>query len=155
MNADNPTPRVGYSQLKDFIGKRVIFVGKVENLESGVVHLQAPDGSRVKVQANSTYDTAYVEVLGTVVDPETIREELHVHYGESFGEPFDNHHVTAPTQVVSHSCAAAVAACLAVGSTSACASVRAILHVLHRSATTPQLSSISNWPCCPAYAMQT
>lgn len=85
MNADNPTPRVGYSQLKDFIGKRVIFVGKMDTVEGGIVHLHAPDGSRVKVHANSTYDTTYVEVLGTVIDPESIREESHVHYGESFG----------------------------------------------------------------------
>lgn len=86
MNADNPTPRIGFSQMKDFIGKRIIFVGKVENIEAGTVTLQAPDGSRVRVHANSPYDTAYVEVTGTVLDPESIREESHVHYGDAFGK---------------------------------------------------------------------
>lgn len=84
MNADSPTPRVGYSQLKDFIGKRVLFVGKVDTIEGGIVQLLAPDGSRVKVHANTPFDTAFVEVLGTVMDPESIREELHVHFGDSF-----------------------------------------------------------------------
>ncbi|WIA22828.1 hypothetical protein OEZ86_009777 [Tetradesmus obliquus] len=85
MNVDQPTPRVGLPQLKNYIGKTVIFVGKVETLQGQQVQMSAPDGSRVTIQAgNSTFDTQFVEVTGTVVDPMTIREESHVEFGEKF-----------------------------------------------------------------------
>lgn len=86
MNCDNPTPRVGFGQLKSYIGRKVIFVGKIESIDNGLVNMQAPDGSKVVVQANTNYDTPFVEVTGVVVDPMTIREESHVSYGENFGE---------------------------------------------------------------------
>lgn len=78
-------PRVGFGQLKSFVGRSVIFVGRVESMEGGVVVMQAPDGSHVHVQASSSFDTPFVEVTGVVVDPQTIREESHVDYGDSFG----------------------------------------------------------------------
>lgn len=85
MNVDQPTPRVGFPQLKNYIGKTVIFVGKVETLQGQQVQMSAPDGSRVTIQAgNSTFDTQFAEVTGTVVDPMTIREESHVEFGEKF-----------------------------------------------------------------------
>jgi hypothetical protein len=87
MNVDQPTPRVGFPQLKNFIGKTVIFVGKVETIQGQQVHMSAPDGSRVTVQQNnSTFDSQFAEVTGVVVDPMTIREESHVEFGEKFGE---------------------------------------------------------------------
>ena len=85
MNADDPTPRVGFAQLKHMIGRRVLFVGRVENMEGGLVRMAAPDGSKVSVQASSTFETPFVEVQGVVVDPQTIREESHVNFGENFG----------------------------------------------------------------------
>lgn len=88
MRCDKPTPRVGFAQLKNFIGKSVLFAGKVESIDNGLVVLQAPDGSRVHIQATSHFDAPFVEVLGTVVDPQTIREESHVNYGDSFGGCF-------------------------------------------------------------------
>lgn len=86
MNCDNPLPRVGFAQLKNYINKKVLFVGKIESMNNGLVNMQAPDGSKVVVQANSHYDTPFVEVTGVVVDPMTIREESHVSFGENFGE---------------------------------------------------------------------
>jgi hypothetical protein len=86
MNCDNPIPRVGFAQLKNYINRRVLFVGKIESMENGVVNMQAPDGSKVLVQANSHYDTPIVEVCGVVMDPMTIKEESHVNFGENFGE---------------------------------------------------------------------
>ena len=86
MNADEPTPRVGYEQLKHYIGRRVLFVGRVEGMDAGgVVSLSAPDGSKVSVHASSPFDTPYVEVEGVVQDPATIREESHVNFGDNFG----------------------------------------------------------------------
>lgn len=84
MNSDDPTPRVGFAQMKNFINKRVLFVGRVESMNNGVVTLLGPDGSKVAVQSNSAYETPYVEVQGVVVDPQTIREESHVNFGENF-----------------------------------------------------------------------
>eukprot|EP00882_Tetradesmus_deserticola_P034344 GHRQ01039362.1.p2 GENE.GHRQ01039362.1~~GHRQ01039362.1.p2 ORF type:complete len:108 (-),score=19.63 GHRQ01039362.1:470-793(-) len=86
MNVDQPTPRVGFPQLKNFIGKSVIFVGKVEAMQGQQVQMSAPDGSRVTVQGNSTFDSQFAEVTGVVVDPMTLREESHVEFGEKFGE---------------------------------------------------------------------
>jgi hypothetical protein len=86
MNCDNPTPRVGFAQLKNYINRRVLFVGKIESIDSGSVNMQAPDGSKVVVQGNSNYETPFVEVAGVVVDPMTIREESHVDFGENFGK---------------------------------------------------------------------
>ena len=89
MNADDPTPRVGYEQLKHYIGRRVLFVGRVEGMDAGgLVSLSAPDGSKVSVQAASPFDTPYVEVEGVVQDPCTIREESHVDFGDNFGACF-------------------------------------------------------------------
>jgi len=63
-------------------------LGKIESIEGSLVHMQAPDGSKVQVQTgNSTYDTPYAEIQGTVLDPMTIREESHVNFGDNFGEP--------------------------------------------------------------------
>eukprot|EP00882_Tetradesmus_deserticola_P004085 GHRQ01004316.1.p3 GENE.GHRQ01004316.1~~GHRQ01004316.1.p3 ORF type:complete len:112 (+),score=25.53 GHRQ01004316.1:1279-1614(+) len=84
MNVDQPTPRVGFPQLKNFIGKSVIFVGKVEAMQGQQVQMSAPDGSRVTVQGNSTFDSQFAEVTGVVVDPMTLREESHVEFGEKF-----------------------------------------------------------------------
>lgn len=86
MNADNPTPRVGFAQLKNMIGRKVLFVGRVESMEGGVAQMLAPDGSRVAVQTNSMFETPFAEVEGVVVDPQTIREESHVNFGDNFGE---------------------------------------------------------------------
>lgn len=85
MRCDAPTPRVGVAQLKNFVGRTVIFVGKVDSMENGVVVMHAPDGARVTVQPTSHFDSPFVEVTGVVVDPQTIREESHVSYGDSFG----------------------------------------------------------------------
>lgn len=85
MNCDDPTPRVGFAQLKNMIGRRVLFVGRVESMDGGVARLAAPDGSKVAVQAPGMYETPFVEVTGTVVDPQTIRQEAHVAFGENFG----------------------------------------------------------------------
>lgn len=86
MNGDNPTPRVGFAQLKNYVGRKVLFVGKIESIDNGQVYMQSPDGAKVVVQANSHYDAPFVEVSGTVVDAMTIREESHVSFGENFGE---------------------------------------------------------------------
>jgi hypothetical protein len=85
MNADEPTPRVGFAQLKNMIGRKVLFVGRVEQMENGVARMAAPDGSKVSVQSTSMFETPYAEVQGVVVDPQTIREESHVNFGENFG----------------------------------------------------------------------
>lgn len=85
MNCESPTPRVGSAQLKNFVGRKVIFVGRIEAIDNGLVHMQSPDGAKVVVQANSNYDAPFVEITGTVVDPGTIREESHVSFGENFG----------------------------------------------------------------------
>lgn len=86
MNCDNPIPRVGSSQLKNYINRKVLFVGKIESMDGGRVQMLAPDGAKVVVQGNSQYTAPFVEVTGTVVDPMTIQEESHTEFGDNFGE---------------------------------------------------------------------
>lgn len=61
-------------------------MGKIESMENGRVHIQAPDGAKVVVQGNSQFTTPFVEVTGTVVDPMTIQAESHTEFGDNFGE---------------------------------------------------------------------
>lgn len=110
MNADDPTPRVGFAQLKNMIGRRVLFVGRVESMDGGLVRMAAPDGSKVAIQAGgAAFETPYAEVCGTVVDPQTIREESHVNFGENFGAARGRGRARGALWAVSSSAAAAPA----------------------------------------------
>jgi len=84
MDDSNPTPRVGFPQLKNMIGRKVLFVGRIESMDQGRVHMVAPDGSKVIIQSNGVFDSQFVEVEGTVVDPMTIQEASHTNFSENF-----------------------------------------------------------------------
>ena len=85
MDDSNPTPRVGFPQLKNMIGRKVLFVGRIESMDQGRVHMVAPDGSQVIIQSSGVFDSQFVEVEGTVVDPMTIQEASHTNFSENFG----------------------------------------------------------------------
>lgn len=82
------TPRVNFELMQRYLGQRVILTGEVERVEGGNVYLKTSDKATVTVQPNpssrAAYDTPFVEVLGTVVDPRTIREEEHTNLGEAY-----------------------------------------------------------------------
>lgn len=64
--------------LKDQIGKKVSIVGVVQSIESGGIRivLKSTDDHRVNIQLSEPVNaptTGYIEVIGTVTEPDTIR----------------------------------------------------------------------------------
>ena len=58
-------------------------------VEGDKARVRAADGGMVYVELkdNTTvFESPYVEFMGTVVSPSTIREEAHTKFGTSFGE---------------------------------------------------------------------
>lgn len=80
MNCDNPLPRVNFEFLQRFVGRKVLLLGQVENIDGRDVRISTSDGGTVTVLCNSLapFDTKFVEIEGTVADPRTVQEESHV-----------------------------------------------------------------------------
>lgn len=85
QDVGHTSPRIGTSQLASFVNKRVLFVGRVETQTQGIAQMVGPDGGRVTVQLQAPMEAQIVEVEGTVVDGQTIREDSHVHFNDNFG----------------------------------------------------------------------
>ena len=83
MDVDSPSisaqafhSRVYGSLLSKFTGWSVLLVGQVLKVVGGTAALRASDGQSVTVnmQPGSSYTTEFVEILGTVVDSQTVQE---------------------------------------------------------------------------------
>ncbi len=85
MDISCPLPRVGASHLRDFVGRRVLFVGRVDKQEGGTIDMEAPDGGKVTVHARGPFSQPIAEVEGIVLDPQTIREEARSVLNDNFG----------------------------------------------------------------------
>ncbi len=88
MDSDNPIPRVNYSIMGRYINQRVKLVCKVEQVNGGTVLVTTPDNAQVTiiVSPNSgAFEGRFVEVEGTVVEPNTIREDEHTNFGDNLG----------------------------------------------------------------------
>lgn len=86
MDSDNPTPRVNFELMQRYINQRVLLVGEIDSIENGRLIVKTSDKASVMVHASNMqpYDSPFVEILGTVVDSKTLREESHTNCGESF-----------------------------------------------------------------------
>lgn len=95
-NMTDPTPRVNRSMLRSYIGKTVRFVGRLKSFDphQAVAYVEAFDGA-VTVETNpmTQYPTGVhepvVEVVGTVVNENTLKELMVIYFDESkkkFGE---------------------------------------------------------------------
>ena len=83
------TPRVGAAQLGSFTGKKVSFVGKVQELNQGATMFESPDGSMVQVQSNdpASFQVGGVyEVIGSVNPDCSIFMEQRIEYSDRFGK---------------------------------------------------------------------
>ncbi|GAA6016318.1 hypothetical protein JCM10207_000467 [Rhodosporidiobolus poonsookiae] len=83
---DRPTPRVNAARLaQTATGKTVRLIGEVVTTDSSQVVLKASDGGQVKVNHNSmnTFSDTFVEVIGKVVDTDTISELSSIMLGSS------------------------------------------------------------------------
>ncbi|GAB9463705.1 hypothetical protein Gpo141_00001154 [Globisporangium polare] len=79
-------PRVNKKTLSAYIGRTVALVGSVESHMPTAVVLRASDGGIVNVNPapGSDYSSKVVEVIGRVVDSETIQEFKATLFGEDF-----------------------------------------------------------------------
>merc|ERR1711907_73043 len=78
------SPRVGKSQLTDYTGRTVRFVGKVKSSQGGVATLEAPDGGEVQIQNATPYETSHVEIVGDVQSGDSITQQSFVDFGDNF-----------------------------------------------------------------------
>jgi len=66
----------------------VLLTGEVKSLSDGKVLLRTSDDAEVVVICNpnfsGSFDSAFVEVLGKVVDAKTLEEESHTNFGANF-----------------------------------------------------------------------
>ena len=81
-----PCPRVNFELMSQYTGKRVRFVGKVEQISENTMKVRSSDDSIVEViLSGAAPDGPYVEIDGTVEGPNTIREDSSTSFGSSFG----------------------------------------------------------------------
>jgi len=81
-----PCPRVNFEIMSQYTGKRVRFVGKVEQISENTMKVRSSDDSIVEViLSGAAPDGPYVEIDGTVEGPNTIREDSSTSFGSSFG----------------------------------------------------------------------
>lgn len=81
-----PCPRVNFELMSHYTGKRVRFVGKVEQISENTMKVRSSDDSMVEViLSGAAPDGPYVEIDGTVEGPNTIREDSSTSFGSSFG----------------------------------------------------------------------
>ncbi|KAF9533365.1 replication factor A protein 3 [Crepidotus variabilis] len=69
------SPRVNSAQLANYLGKNVRLACKVLNIDVTQIVVEASDGGQVNVQiqSHSEIDDTYIEVVGKVQTPDTIR----------------------------------------------------------------------------------
>lgn len=74
--------------MERYINQRVKLVCKVEQVMGSTVQVTTPDNAQVTiiVAPNSgAFESRFVEVEGTVMDPKTIREDEHTSFGDNIG----------------------------------------------------------------------
>ncbi|RLN49023.1 hypothetical protein BBJ29_004334 [Phytophthora kernoviae] len=78
--------RVNKQTMTNFMGRTVALVGAVESHTPTAVVLRTSDGQLVNVtpQPGSDYGSKVVEVIGRVVDSETIQEFKTTLFGDNF-----------------------------------------------------------------------
>lgn len=83
------TPRVSASQLGSYTGKKVSFVGKVQELNQGATMFESPEGSMVQVQSSdpALFQVGGIyEIIGNVNPDCSIFMEQHIEYSDRFGK---------------------------------------------------------------------
>lgn len=90
LDCSAPAPRVNFALMSHYVGQKVTLVGKVEHIEGNICKVKAADEGMVDVILNGVAPTdSYVEVIGTVESPGSIREESSTGFGNNFGTLLD------------------------------------------------------------------
>ncbi|TMW55788.1 hypothetical protein Poli38472_010670 [Pythium oligandrum] len=79
-------PRVNKKTMGSFVGRTVAIVGAVESHMPTAVVLRTSDGGMVNVNPmpGSDYSSKFVEVIGRVVDNNTLQEFKTTLFGDNF-----------------------------------------------------------------------
>ncbi|CAM9632824.1 unnamed protein product, partial [Chrysoparadoxa australica] len=79
-------PRIGGSHLQAFVNRNVTIVGRVISQSPELHVLEAADGQKINIEpsAGSTYDSAYVELVGHVHEDLHVQEFISRSYGNNF-----------------------------------------------------------------------
>ncbi|PSR73991.1 hypothetical protein PHLCEN_2v10222 [Hermanssonia centrifuga] len=91
MSSEYVSPRVNSARLPDFVGRSVRLVGKVIRVDdnSNEMIVQASDSGEVKVKLlndSSDVTSSYVEIIGTVLDVDTMKMMACIDMGEDLGQ---------------------------------------------------------------------
>ncbi|THG94840.1 hypothetical protein EW026_g6706 [Hermanssonia centrifuga] len=83
------SPRVNSARLPDFVGRSVRLVGKVIDINKNEMIVQASDFGKVKVKLSnnsSEVTSSYIEIIGTVLDVDTMIMSVCIDMGEDLGQ---------------------------------------------------------------------
>lgn len=81
------TPRVNFSTMQRYVGKKVLLAVQVQQMQNGQVIAQTSDKGQVTIISNGTpFEGSFIEVLGTVTTSTTIQEEEHTNLSENFSK---------------------------------------------------------------------
>ncbi|GAX82733.1 hypothetical protein CEUSTIGMA_g10159.t1 [Chlamydomonas eustigma] len=94
---DIATPSINAELMIRYVGRRVRVVCELDNAGDGqTVQGRTSDKGVVQIQRDprtAPPKTKYVEFIGTVVDPQTIREESNTNWGDNFDMAMHNESV--------------------------------------------------------------
>jgi len=81
---EHVAPRVNAARLADYIGRPVRLVCKVLKAQGDTAIAQASDGGEVQIRLTKEAEmsTPYIEVIGTVVDPTTVKTMMCINLGD-------------------------------------------------------------------------
>lgn len=84
---EDPTPRVNFETMQRFIGRTVLLACSVSQIEGNRLQAKTSDGAVVSIVAGSSpYEGQFIEVLGKVLDPNTLQELDHTNLGDNYSE---------------------------------------------------------------------
>ncbi|KXZ55599.1 hypothetical protein GPECTOR_2g1149 [Gonium pectorale] len=71
--------------MQRYHGKKVILCCQISQIDNGQVRVMTSDKGEVTVQGGATpYEGRFAEVLGTVVNPNTVQELEHLNLADNF-----------------------------------------------------------------------
>lgn len=85
--SETSCPRISAGMFPQFLGKRVRFVGKIQQHSEGRLTLAGDGGSMISVETNpgSNFVGPFVEIMGTVKGPTAMQENGYDNLGDNFG----------------------------------------------------------------------
>lgn len=85
--SNDPAARVNGNLLKSYVNGTVRLVGRVQNVSSNQVTMEAADGVSIIVQTDTpaNYTCSIMEVIGSVNTDLSLKEIMCVPFGDNFG----------------------------------------------------------------------